>query len=100
MKSFVFKVTKTGKSKYGGTYQYADIYIIKRGKLEHIGKTRKWCTSSYRGSYSEVNEWLLENKIIPKSWSKGYEWQEQHKSRGIMYSPYYNLNEKYEIKEI
>lgn len=102
MKHFYYKVTNTGSSKYGGRYQFADIYTIKYGKLEYLGTTRKWNTASFRGEYGEVNEWLLANNIIPKIWSKGnIERQECYKCKGGYYTPYYNLhNGKYEIKGI
>ena len=102
MKRFVYKVENTTKnpSIYGGRKQQATIYMIKKGELIKIGKTRVWNTASYRGSDSEVNEWLLENKFIPKTWSVGYEWEENHKWRNMTYTPYYHKNDKYEIKEI
>lgn len=91
MKRFVYKVTTTGSSKYGGKYQYADIYIVRRGNLEHIGTTRKWRTSGYIGEYGEVNAFLLANKVIPKTWSKDFDGN---------FTNYYHINEKYEIKGI
>ena len=102
MKHFIFKVENTTKkpSVYGGRKQQATIYQIKNNKIYYIGKTRIWNTASYRGSESEVNEYLLENKLIPYSWSKGYSFQEQHKKGKTLYTPYYNQNNKYEIKEI
>lgn len=105
MKTFAYKTITTGKSTYGGTYQYAVIYQIKQNDLIYIGKTRKWCTISYRGEISEVNEWLLENNIIPKIWSRGEpnSYYEVHKCRGGYYTPYYYNRidtSKYQIKEI
>lgn len=102
MKHFIFKVKNTTKnpSYYGGRKQQATIYQIKNNQACYIGKTRIWNTSSYRGPESEVNEYLLENNIIPKSWSKGHEWQEQHKYKRGKYTPYYNTNEKYDIREV
>jgi hypothetical protein len=103
MKRFYYKVENTTKnpSIYGGRKQQATIYQIKKGKLVKIGKTRVWNTASYRGSESEVNEWLLENKIIPKIWStvEG-DWCEKHKCKGGYYTPYYYINDKYSINEI
>lgn len=102
MKHFIFKVENTTKnpSYYGGRKQQATVYQIKNNQACYLGKTRIWNTASYRGAESEVNEWLLENKIIPYSWSKGYDFQEQHKKGKTKYTPYYNYNEKYEIKEV
>jgi len=102
MKHFIFKVENLTKnpSIYGGRRQEATIYQIKNNELYYIGKTQ-WHTSSYRGAESCVNEYLLENKIIPKTWStiEG-DWCEKHKCKGGYYTPYYFKNEKYEIKEI
>lgn len=102
MKKFYYKVENTTKnpSIYGGRKQKAIIYMVKKNKLICLGETRTWNTASYRGSDSEVNMWLLENKIIPKSWSKGYEWETLWTYRGIVYTPYYHINEKYSIEEI
>ncbi|MGM9881472.1 MAG: hypothetical protein ACI31S_01360 [Bacilli bacterium] len=102
MKRFYYKVENTTKnpSIYGGRKQMATIYTIKKGKLITLGITRQWNTASYRGKDSEVNEWLLENKIIPKSWSKGYEWETSLKCKGGYYTPYYHENDKYSITEI
>lgn len=103
MKRFVFKVENTTKnpSIYGGRKQKAIVYQIKRGELIKIGETRTWNTGSYRGNESEVNVWLLENKIIPKIWSKEVgDWCEKHKCRGGYYTPYYFRNNKYSITEI
>ena len=102
MKRFVYKIENTTKkpSIYGGRKQQAIIYKVGKNGLEYIGKTRVWNTASYMGSDSEVNEWLLENKIIPKIWSKGYDFQTLYKCRGGYYSPYYYINDKYEIREI
>lgn len=102
MKKFYYKVENTTKnpSIYGGRKQKATVYMIKNGELKHIGET-KWNTASYRGSDSEVNEWLLENKIIPKTWSIGYpSFETTHKWRGIYWTPYYHINEKYSIQEL
>lgn len=102
MKRFVYKVETTGSSKYGGRYQIATIYKVGKSGLEYIGTTRKWNTASYRGSDGEVNEYLLANGIIPKTWSIAPEGNryEKYKYRGIYYTPYYYRNEKYEIKQI
>ena len=101
MKRFIYKVVNEGSCKYGGRKEKAVIYRIGKNGLEYLGETRKWNTSSYRGSDSEVNEWLIENKIIPKTWSIAPgEWMEQYKYRGIYYTPYYYKNDKYEIQEI
>ena len=75
-----------------------------KGKLEYIGETH-WNTASYRGAESCVNEWLLENKIIPKIWSKGEpnSCYEVHKCRGGYYTPYYVWRQdtsKYQILEV
>lgn len=91
MKRFVYYVTTTGSSKYGGIYQYATIYQVKRNGLDFVGKTRKWCTASYMGTNGEVNAYLLEEKYIPKTWSKDYDGN---------FTEYYKTNEKYEIREI
>lgn len=91
MKRFVFYVTTTGSSKYGGIYQYATVYQVKRDGLKFVGKTRKWNTASYMGASGEVNSYLLSEKYIPKSWSRDID--------GI-FTKYYRYNEKYEIKEI
>lgn len=101
MRNFIFKVENLTKnpSIYGGRKQQATIYEIKKNKLVKIGITN-WNTAGYRGDISSVNEYLLENNIIPKIWSKGYEWEEQHKCRNGMYTPYYHENEKYSIIEI
>ena len=101
MKHFVFKVENLTKnpSIYGGRRQEATIYQIKNNRLYYIGKTQ-WHTASYRGPESSVNEFLLENKIIPYSWSTPVEWAEQHKKGKTTYTPYYFINKKYEIKEI
>lgn len=85
MKKFIYKIKNFGVSKYGGRYQKGIIYKISKNDLQYIGETRKWNTASYRGADNEVNDWLLENKIIPKTWSITF---------------YYCKNEKYEIKEI
>ena len=71
MKTFMFKVENMTKnpSIYGGRKQKAIIYQLKRGKLEYIGETH-WNTASYRGAESCVNEYLLENKIIPAYYNK------------------------------
>lgn len=102
MKRFYYKIENTTKnpSIYGGRKQMATIYTIKKGKLIKIGISRVWNTASYRGSDSEVNAWLIENKIIPKIWSKGHSWETQYKCKGGTYTPHYNINEKYEITEI
>ncbi len=103
MKRFYYTIENITKkpSIYGGRKQMATIYTIKKGKLIKIGITGVWNTASYRGSDSEVNEWLLENKIIPKTWSIGYpSFETAYKYRGIYWTPYYHYNEKYEIKEI
>ena len=102
MKRFYYKIENTTKnpSIYGGRKQIAKVYKIGRNGLEYLGKTEEWNTSSYRGSDSEVNEWLIENKIIPKSWSKGYDFQTCTSYRGSYYTPYYNINDKYSIDEI
>lgn len=104
MKKFIFKVENTTKnpSIYGGRKQKAIIYQIKKGELIKIGETRIWNTASYRGAESEVNEWLLENGIIPKIWSKDiYNYGcEKYKCRGGYYTPYYFKNDKYSITEI
>lgn len=103
MKRFYYKIENTTKnpSIYGGRKQIAKVYKIGKNGLEYIGKTRVWNTASdsYKGSESEVNEWLVENKIIPKSWSKGYDLT-SIPYRGSYYTPYYNYNNKYEISEI
>lgn len=103
MKTFIFKVENTTKSPsiYGGRKQKATIYQFKKGKLEYIGATT-WHTASYRGAENEVNEWLLENNIIPKIWSKGEpnSFYEVHKCRGGYYTPYYIYRQdtsKYQI---
>ena len=72
MKTFIFKVENMTKnpSIYGGRKQKAIIYQFKKGKLEYLGETH-WNTASYRGAESCVNEWLLENKIIPAYYNKG-----------------------------
>ncbi len=102
MKHFIFKVENLTKnpSIYGGRRQEATIYQVKNNKLYYIGKTQ-WHTASYRGAESCVNEYLLENKIIPKTWStiEG-DWCEKYKCKGGYYTPYYFTNEKYEIKEV
>ena len=103
MKHFIFKVenTKKNPSIYGGRKQQATVYQIKNNKIYYVGKTRIWNTASYRGAESEVNEYLLENKLIPYSWSKGYEEIETILKKGkTKYTPYYHMNEKYEIREI
>ena len=106
MKTFIFKVVNTTKnpSIYGGRKQKAIIYQFKRGKLEYIGETQ-WNTASYRGAESCVNEYLLENNIIPKIWSKGEpnSCYEVHKCRGGYYTPYYcwrTDTSKYQILEV
>lgn len=91
MRRFVFYLTNTGRGKYGGRYEFATIYEIKRKGLVAVGQTRKWCTASYMGSSGEVNAYLLEHKIIPKTWSRHYD--------GSL-TEYYKINDKYEIKEI
>lgn len=102
MKRFIFKVVNTTKnpSIYGGRKQKAIVYKIGRKGVEYLGETRTWTTASYRGAKSEVNQWLLINKYIPYSWSKGYDFQEQHKKGKTTYTPYFNYNDKYEIIEI
>lgn len=102
MKKFYYKIENTTKkpSIYGGRKQKAKVYRIGRNGLEYLGETRQWNTASYYGANSEVNEWLIENKIIPKIWSKGYEFQSLYKCRGGYYTPYYNINDKYSIDEI
>lgn len=106
MKTFIFKVENTTKnpSRYGGRKQKAVIYQFKKGKLEYLGETH-WHTAYYRGAISCVNEWLLENKIIPKIWSKGEQdsFYETHKCRGGYYTPYYMYRtdkSKYQILSI
>ena len=91
MKKFVYYVNTVGRSKYGGVYEIATIYQIKRSGLEFIGKTRKWCTASYMGRNGEVNAFLLKNKNIPKTWSRDID--------GSL-TEYYKANDKYKIKEI
>lgn len=91
MKRFIFYVTTSGRSRYGGVYEYATIYQVKRNGVEFIGKTRKWSTASYMGKLGEVNAYLVEYGIIPKTWSRDYD--------GSL-TPYYKFNEKYEIKEL
>lgn len=91
MKRFVYYVNTVGRSKYGGVYEIATVYQVKRNYLEFIGRTRKWCTASYMGRSGEVNAFLLENKNILKTWSKDYD--------GSL-TEYYKNNEKYEIREI
>jgi hypothetical protein len=101
MKRFIYKVETTGRNKYGGKYQMATIYKLGKNGVEYVGQTREWNTASYRGSDGEVNEWLLENKVIPKTWSKATGiYCERYKYRGIYWTPYYYVNDKYEIKEI
>lgn len=102
MKRFYYKIENTTKnpSIYGGRKQIAKVYKIGKNGLEYLGQTRQWNTASYRGSNSEVNAWLIENKIIPKSWSKGYEWETSLKCKGGYYTPYYHENNKYSITEI
>lgn len=106
MKTFIFTVKNTTKnpSIYGGRKQKAIIYQFKKNKLEYIGETH-WNTASYRGAESCVNEYLLENNIIPKIWSKGEpnSCYETHKCRGGYYTPYYMWRQdtsKYQILEI
>ena len=101
MKTFIFKVENTTRnpSIYGGRGQKATIYQVKKNNIIYIGQT-EWHTASYRGPESEVNQFLIENKHIPKSWSKGYSFQEQHKYRGGYFTPYYNINNNYRIKEV
>lgn len=101
MKTFIFKVENTTKnpSIYGGRRQKATIYQVKKNNIIYIGQT-EWHTASYRGSESEVNQFLINNKYIPKSWSKGYSFQEQRKYRGGYFTPYYNINDNYRIKEV
>ena len=93
MKRFYYKVENTTKnpSIYGGRKQQATIYQIKKGELVYLGETRVWSTASYMGADGEVNNWLLENKIIPKKWSINYE---------NTYTRYYVPNDKYSIRGI
>lgn len=93
MKQFIFKVENTTKnpSRYGGRKQKAIVYRVKNNKPEYLGETRTWSTASYRGAIGEVNEWLVENKHIPKSWS----------THDGVYTPYFPyMNGKYDITEI
>ena len=101
MRHFIFKIENTTKnpSIYGGRRQRAYIYQIKKNNINYLGCT-EWHTSSYRGSESEVNQWLINNKIIPKTWSVAYSFQSSKKYRGIFWTPYYNINSKYNIKEV
>ena len=101
MKHFIFKVENLTKnpSIYGGRKQKAIIYQIIKNKIKYLGET-EWHTAAYRGAESEVNEWLLNNKIIPKTWSVDYSFQTNKKYRGIFWTPYYNINSKYNIKEV
>lgn len=102
MRRFVYKIENTTKnpSIYGGRKQQATVFQIKNGELVLLGKTRVWNTASYRGNDSEVNEYLLENKFIPKMWSTiDGDWCEKHKCKNGYYTPYYFKNNKYEIKE-
>lgn len=105
MRKFVYKTETVKVSRtYGGKIVEATIYEIKRNDLILIGKTT-WNTASYRGSDSEVNEYLLDNNVIPKIWSKGElnSYYEVHKCRGGYYTPYYEYRidtSKYEIKKI
>lgn len=102
MKRFYYIIENTTKSlsRNGGRKQKAKVYRIGRNGLEYLGETRQWNTASYSGADNEVNEWLVTNKIIPKSWSKGYNFLDSSPYRGSYYSPFYRNNDKYSIDEI
>lgn len=98
MKRFVYveEVVKVSKT-YGYRTIRQKIYEVKKNNLNYISENQ-YNTGSCRGSQSEVNEWLLDNNIIPKTWSKAVgDYMEQYKYRGVYYTPYYYKNDKYEI---
>lgn len=87
MKSFIF-TTKRRNHKYGGENVVAKIYRIKRNVPVYLGEV-KYCTASMRGEDHEVNNWLIQNKHLPKTYQNG--------------SGYINwdlFNKKYTIKQL
>lgn len=91
MKRFIYKdgIIKTSKT-YGYSVVECTIYAIKNNKVMLLG-TCQYNTASTMGGISEVNKFLLDNKIICKTWSK----------RGEEKTNYYNCNNgKYTIREV
>jgi hypothetical protein len=84
MKTFIFtnEYQKTNRT-YGGSTYNVKIYLVKNNVPEYLGELT-YNTASTRGAIGEVNDWLVKNKHLPKSWSVGRE------SYNESYNPYYH----------
>ena len=74
MKRFYYSIEKERISRmYGGADVSVNVYRMGRsGNLVWCGRAT-WCTRAYKGEESEVQSFILLQKLIPKTWDKdGY----------------------------
>ena len=81
MKNFVWFEAKATKRVYGWYNITLKIYSNIKNNLQYIG-TIKYCTASTRWADSEVYNFLIDNKYIPK---KAYKYSESPCSGGGYY---------------
>jgi len=65
MKNYVWFEAKATKRIYWGYNITLKIYRVIKNELKYIGET-KYCTASTRWTESEVYNYLIDNKEIPK----------------------------------
>lgn len=101
MRTFIYKDTLISVSRmYGGSKHELTIYEIKKNTPTFLGHTT-YHTSSTMGAISEVNAFLIENKIIPSAWSKRLsQCGDTEKLEKTLYYEYNRYQNKYNIVEI
>ena len=101
MKTFIFsqRIVKTSRT-YGCSTIECTVYAVKNNKPTFLGNV-EYNTASTMGAISEVNKFLLDNKHIPKTWSRRRSQTDNNDTKMYNSNYYHSFNQdKYRIYEI
>jgi hypothetical protein len=86
VKNFYYKIVKSTPRRSGGRNETAEVFKVVRGEIKKLGEV-KWCTASTYGETSEVQQFLIKKKLLPKKLGNYYTWKKgeegKYKIRGL-----------------